>query len=273
MKDQYENDLADWRKSLDDNLREENSWLALAGLYWLDEGENSFGTNPDNQIVFPEGSGPGTIGSFLVDNDQVTLKVLEGIDVLAGGELTQEVLLKADTSGAPTEITLGNLSFILIQREESLGIRLWDNDRPERENFPGRRWYEIREDFCIPGRYDRYEKKQSLVLQRKNASDIETQAGGDLFFSKDGKEYTLLAFEEEDGELFIIFNDLTNGEDTYSAGRFLVIDPPEDGHVVIDFNRAYSTPCAFTDFATCPLPPAQNKLMLRVEAGEKKPED
>jgi len=264
-------ELVEWRQTLDDNLRAENSWLALAGLFWLEEGNNSFGTHSDNKIVFPDGSGPDRIGSFVLENDQVTLEILAEIDVLVDGKSTREAVLKPDVSGDPTEIVLNNLSFILIKREDFLGIRLWDNDRLQRKIFPGRQWFKFNEDCIYEGNYQRYETERTLTIQQKNLSSREIQSEGLVQFSISGLDYSLTVFEETDGELFIIFHDSSNGDQTYSAGRYLVTDKPQDGIVSIDFNRAFNPPCAFTPYATCPLPPAQNRLDIPILAGERKP--
>jgi uncharacterized protein (DUF1684 family) len=264
-------DIEEWRKAADENLRKKNSWLALAGLYWLDEGENDFGTDPSNSLVFPPRSGSPRMGVFDLKGDQVTLRVEKGIDLSVEGEVISEINLKPDTSGSPTEIKYKDLTFILIEREDGFGIRLWDNQRPERINFSGRVWYPIQNDYLIRGTYEHYEEDLSLILGRKNGSDMEQKAQGQVNFQLNDQDFSLVAFAQEDGSLFILFHDLTNGNDTYPAGRYLLVAPPEDGSVEIDFNRAYNPPCAFTDYATCPLPPEQNRLDVSIPAGEMNP--
>ncbi len=267
--DQYHQEIKKWRRLLGTNLRKENSWLALAGLFWLCEGKNSFGTDPSNGVVFPAGSGPGQIGDFILQEGQVTLRVRDGLEVRVDGEIKKEAVLKPDSSVSPTEITLENLTFILIEREDGLGIRLWDNQRPERENFPGRSWFPIQESYIIRGIYEPYDKDLDLLMSRKNGSDYQTQAEGQIRFSLDKREFCLVAFEQEDGSLFTLFLDQTSGKESYPAGRYLVIDPPQGEMVEIDFNRVFNPPCAFTDFATCPLPPSRNRLDVAVLAGER----
>jgi uncharacterized protein (DUF1684 family) len=259
----------EWRKAADENLRKENSWLALAGLYWLNEGENSFGTDPSNSIVFPSGSGSPRMGVFDLIGDQVTLRVEEGIDLSVDGEIISEISLKPDTSGSPTEIKYEDLTFILIEREDGFGIRLWDNQRTERKDFSGRVWFPIQEEYRVKGTYEPFEEELSLILGRKNGSDLEQQAQGQIKFQLNDQDVSLVALAQEDGSLFILFHDLTNGNETYPAGRYLLVAPPDNGSIIIDFNRAYNPPCSFTDYATCPLPPPQNKLNLAIQAGEK----
>jgi len=267
--DSYSLEVEEWRKSADQNLRNENSWLALAGLYWLDEGETSFGMDPSNGIVLPPGSGAERLGVFDLKGDQVTLYLEKDIDLKVDGKFVKETLLKPDVSGSPSELTYEALTFILIERDGSLGIRLWDNQRSERKDFTGRVWFPIDKRHLVKGAYEPFEEELELVLQRKNASDVQDLAQGQIMFQMDGLDLSLLAFEQEDGSLFTLFSDQTSGKESYPAGRYLMVDPPQEGSVEIDFNRAFNPPCAVTDFATCPLPPAQNKLNVAILAGER----
>ena len=267
----YQKELLDWQKTLDTNLRKENSWLALVGLFWLDEGHNTFGAGDENDIVFPDAGIPEQIGAFIVDGNEVKLEVTADALVDVDGVPAKEASLRPDISGEPTTLKLGALSFILIQREDGFGIRLWDNNSPQRESFPGRQWYPIDEDFRIEGSYQRYTDERVVSFERRNGADFESKVGGEVKFAVGGETYSLLAFEDQEGdELFIMFRDATNSTETYGSGRYLVVDPPKDGKALIDFNRAYNPPCAFTPYATCPLPPTQNNLPLSIKAGEKK---
>ena len=266
---EYIQDNEEWRLSADENLRKENSWLSLAGLYWLNEGENSFGTDISNNIVLPPGSGAGRMGVFDLKDHQVIINVEEDVDLTIDGENVQKKILQPDLSGTPTEISFEHLTMILIERDDGLGIRLWDNQRSERVNFSGRVWFPIDERYLVEGTYTPFDEDLDLVMKRKNGADMQDQAQGQINFQLDGQELSLLAFEQEDGSLFILFLDQTSGKESYPAGRYLLVAPPKGGSVEIDFNRAYNPPCAFTDFATCPLPPAQNRLHVAILAGEK----
>lgn len=267
--DSYVQEIEKWRRAADENLRKEDSWLSLAGLFWLDDGENSFGTDRSNDIVFPPGSGAARMGVLDLVDDQVTLIVEENVDLRVDGEIIKETILKPDISGDPTEIKWEERTFILIEREDGLGIRLWDNQRPERVNFPGRVWFPIDENYVVTGCYEPFEKALDLVMERKNGSDFMDQVQGQIHFQFDGRDHSLLAFEQEDGSLFTLFLDQTSGKSSYPSGRYLLVPPPQEGSLTIDFNRAYNPPCAFTDYATCPLPPKQNRLPVAIQAGEK----
>lgn len=267
----WQKELIEWQKMLDTNLRKENSWLALAGLFWLEKGLNTFGSDEENDIVFPADAGiPAQIGVFIVDGDGVKLEITADTLVDVDGVPSKAALLRPDVSGAPTQLKLGALTFILIQREDGFGIRLWDNNRPERETFVGRQWYPVEDKFRVAAHYQRYAEEKIVNFKRRNGADFEAQVEGAITFNLDGKEYSLLAFEEAEGELFIMFQDATNATETYGSGRYLVVGAPEDGKALIDFNRAFNPPCAFTNYATCPLPPAQNNLPIPITAGEKR---
>lgn len=265
----YYLETEEWRRSADENLRKENSWLALAGLFWLNKGETSFGTHISNTIVLASGSGPARMGVFDWTDEEVILRVEEEVELHVDGEIIKERILRPDSSGSPTEITFENLTMMLIEREDGLGIRLWDNQRPERVAFSGRRWYPINDRYLVKGYYETYQEELDLTMSRKNGTDLHQQAQGQVIFQLDGRDHNLVAFEQEDGSLFTLFLDQTSGKESYAAGRYLVINPPKEKMVEIDFNRAYNPPCAFTDFATCPLPPAQNRLGAAIRAGER----
>ena len=268
--DPYHRETEEWRRSADENLKKENGWLALAGLFWLDEGDNSFGRDPSNEFVIPSDFAPDRVGVFNLRKGQVSLQILEGVSVQIDGEDVKEAILMPDVSGSPTLISLGHLTFILIEREDGLGIRYWDNQRQERIDFPGRKWYSIQKEFLVSGSYQPFDEDLELVMSRKNGSDFHDQAQGQVIFQLDGKECLSDRRRQNAGSLFTIFLDQSSGKDSYGSGRYLVIDSPEKKIVEIDFNRAYNPPCVFTDFATCPLPPHQNRLDIAILAGERK---
>lgn len=267
--DSFQLENEKWRQTLDADLRRENSWLALAGLFWLDEGKNSFGTDLANSIVIPSESGADWMGTFDLVDDQVTLYTRDEVEITVNGSVIKETILKPDTSESPTQIKLGDLTFMLIDREDGLGIRLWDNQRSERQEFSGRVWFPIDKRYLIRGVYEPFAEDLDLLLERKNGLDFHDQAQGKISFNLEGRDHSLVAFEQNNGSLFTLFLDQTSGKECYPAGRYLVIDSPREGCVEINFNRAYNPPCAFTDFATCPLPPVQNRLEISIRAGER----
>ena len=201
----------------------------------------------------------------------MSLRVREEVGITIDGKAIKKAVLKPDTTGTPTKVKIGDLTIMLIDREDGFGIRLWDNQRPERLNFSGRVWFPIDEGYNVPATYEPFEDSLEILMQRKNGADFSDQVQGEIHFRLDGQDLSLLVFVQENGSLFTLFHDQTSGEESYPSGRYLLIAPPKEGSVEIDFNRAYNPPCAFTDFATCSLPPAQNRLDVSILAGERRP--
>ncbi len=263
-----EQDTLAWRDLLNDNLTKENGWLALAGLFWLQGGENDVGAAVSNQIILPPDSAPEQVGTFTVQDGDVHLTVTAVNQVKINGEISNQAMLQADMSGTPTYITIGNLTMVLLQREALFAIRLWDNGRPERQHFNGRKWYPLQEKYHLQATYTPSATAETITLQRTIGNDFDSAIQGHVTFLLDGVAYKLLAFKQATGALFLPFKDKTTGKTTYGAGRYLLIEEIVDNKVTIDFNRAYSPPCAFTHFATCTLPPSENKLNVAIEVGE-----
>jgi len=165
-------------------------------------------------------------------------------------------------------VDLGELRLALIRRGGRLGIRLWDHRRPERRTFAGRKWYPIDPGWRVSATFIAHNPPLSLPVPTILGEVSLEQGVGRVVFDLSGATWSLEAIQEDVGELFLIFADPTNRETTYPSGRFLYAEVPTDGLVFLDFNRAYNPPCAFTDFATCPLPPAENHLAIPIRAGE-----
>jgi uncharacterized protein len=267
----YRKEIETWRQERNEGLKKEDGWLTLVGLYWLKPGENRFGSDPGNPVILPEGKAPGVAGVLVREGDAVTVRVEPGVTVTADGqEIKPGMPLAADTTGKPTVLELGSLRFYVIQRGDRLGVRIKDRESAVRANFKGLDNYPIQPEWRVVARFEPYKDKK-LPIANIVGQVTDTPSPGAVVFSREGKTYRLDAIEgSPEGGLFLIFGDATNGKQTYGAGRYLDTDPPKDGEVVVDFNTAYNPPCAFTAFATCPLPPPQNKLPVAIEAGEKK---
>lgn len=259
-----------WHQKRLANLTSEEGWLSLVGLHWLNEGDNRFGSAADNDFVFPEGT-PARIGTFTRKGNQVTLTLQPGVTLTRGGKPFTAGTL--GTSEGPEDVlSLGTLRFYLIPRGEKMGLRVKDPEAPARKQFHGIPTWPASAAWRIEGRFEPATTPRKLSVPNVLGTVEEMNAPGTLVFQVNGQEYRLdPVLESDSGPFFVIFGDQTNRNDSYGAGRFLYVDPPtKDGRVVLDFNRAYNPPCAFSPYATCPLPPAQNKLKLRVEAGEKR---
>ncbi|HEX8720199.1 MAG TPA: DUF1684 domain-containing protein [Pyrinomonadaceae bacterium] len=267
----FERELEQWKAKRLASLKSEDGWLALIGLFWLKEGENRFGSAPSNEIVLPEGKAPAQAGTLRLAAGKVTLEAGPGSGITSKGRPVSALELKSDEDGEPTVLELGSLSFHVVKRGERLGLRVKDRENPARAEFKGTEYYPPDAKWVVSARFEPYEPPKRVPILNVLGMETEETSPGALAFEVGGREYKLEALKEKGEEqLFVIFADQTSGRETYGAGRYLYADPPDpEGRVRLDFNRAYSPPCAFTRYATCPLPPAQNRLPLRVEAGEK----
>ena len=267
--EQYEQSIKKWRQEVDANLRRENGWLALAGLFWLRNGTNLIGSDRSNDIVLPQRA-PARLGTFEFDGNNVTLNVQDDTPVEVNGTLTRSALLDADQEDVPSFITFEDIRMVVVRRSKGVGIRIWDNTRSQRRTFPRRDWYPVQEQFRIPATYVRYEQVRIVKMPDILGAVQDEPIHGYVTFEFGGKEHQLIVSEEPDKRLFIQFMDLTNGNTTYPSGRYHYTDAYVEGKpFFIDFNKAYNLPCAFTDYATCTFPPPDNHLKVAIEAGEK----
>lgn len=264
---EYLRSIEQWDSMRLKNLKSENGWLNLAGLYWLQEGEITLGSGPDNQLVFPRG--PEKIGSLVRQDDQVLFFAANNIQVLANGKPTEKIALKSDKEGSPDKLTIDSLCFYLIQRGERHGIRLRDYLNPKIDALQAIDRFPVHKDWIIRAKFMRNTK--GITIQVPDVlGDVSVETvPGILEFEYNNEPYRLYPTGKEE-RMFLVFGDDTNALESYGAGRFLSIEGPDSlGYVNIDFNKAYNPPCAFSEFATCPLPPKVNMLPFKVLAGEK----
>ncbi len=264
----YKNEMDAWHQKRVDRLLGPYGWVNVRGLFWLKEGINSFGSGKQNDIVFPEGKIADKAGFFVLRDSTVSMQVLPDEKVLSDNvPVNSLVIFKPDTT-RPKVLQAGSLQWFVIKRSDKIGIRLRDLETENLQSFKGIERF----DSDITWRIN-----SKLTVQPGKKVEIANVLGqtyinpvkGTLSFTIDGEEYQLDAIDE-DGKLFIIFGDETNDKTTYSAGRYLYASMPEgDVDVMLDFNQAINPPCAFTEFATCLLPPKQNILHIEVSAGEK----
>lgn len=256
-----------WDERRTERLREEDGWLNLAGLFWFKDGENKIGSAQDNDIVFP--SGPDYIGLMILSDSTVTIKVNPGVNVINNGFPVTEMTLQDDHSGNPTLLQTGSLRWNVIKRTKGFGIRLRDLNADLVKNFKGIERFPVNKDWKIEASFDVYDPPKKILIPDIVGTVDEELCPGAVVFVKDGKEFRIDAIDSGQ-RLFLIFADETSGVETYGAGRFMYVDKPDsNGKIILDFNKAYNPPCVFTKFATCPLPPKENYLKLRIEAGEK----
>jgi uncharacterized protein (DUF1684 family) len=266
----YAQDLSQWQQKRWADLKSETGWLTLVGLFWLKDGENKFGSDAANDIALPNKQLDSRAGTFTLKNGVVKLDTNQS-GFTVDDQAVQSVELKTDDDPKPTIVRLGSLSFQIIKRGDRLGVRVKDSQNPDRINFQNTEFFPADVNWRIDAQFEPYQPpKQMPIVNVLNMESAESSPGA-IKFTVDGKEYRLDAITEKDEpRFFMIIADKTTGKETYPAGRYLYVDPADaSGHVVIDFNKAYSPPCAFTKFATCPLPPKQNRLPFAIPAGEK----
>ncbi|MEJ2013063.1 MAG: DUF1684 domain-containing protein [Anaerolineales bacterium] len=264
--------LSAYRQMMDEALRTHDSWLALAGLFWLKPGVNTIGSGEASQVQLPAEHAPSKLGILELDGDHVFMRIQPPHSVKIDGRDVSQAELEPDTSESPTIVHLGPLTWVAIERGDRLGIRLWDNSRPEMHAVPGRSWFAEDSQYRVTAGFSAQDGNRELRIE-STIGDVElVRAAGKLTFELEGEALSLQAMGDPDSGLWILFKDLTNGESTYAPGRYLTTGPVDGGRVELDFNRAYNPPCAFTAYATCPLPPIENHLPVRIEAGEKLPE-
>lgn len=267
----YLQEMEAWRKDRDEGLKREDGWFTLVGLFWLEPGENRFGSGADNRVLLPEGKAPAVAGTLIREGNAVKVRVAPGVTVTSDGKPVTEADLTVDAQGKPTVLELGSLSFFVIQRGDKVGVRVKDSKSPALASFHGLDYYPVQQDWKVTARFEPYDPPKQVPVPNVLGQVSDIPSPGAVVFEREGKTLRLDALEgSPDGGLFLIFADPTNGKETYGAGRFLDTTPPKDGKVVVDFNTAYNPPCAYTAFATCPLPPSQNRLAVGVTAGEKK---
>jgi uncharacterized protein (DUF1684 family) len=258
----HETQIRQWQTSRAERLKREDGWLSLIGLHWLKQGQNSV------QLA-KKGMAPLKLD---LHDGKVTLHAAEPMTI-DGKPARGAVALAADTSEqGPTIVQMGPVRFNVIKRGERYGVRVKDAEAETRTHFQGLAYFPIDPKWRVEARLEPYNPPKKIAITDVTGMTSDNPVPGALVFTVDGKKHRLdPILEEGSPDLFIIFKDETSRDSTYPAGRYLYASPPgPDGKVIVDFNKEYNPPCAFTPFATCPLPPVQNRLPVRVEAGEKK---
>ena len=265
----YQQEIDQWHKQRIKELRADDGWLNLVGLFWLKEGRSSFGSGKQNNIFFPKGTIADYAGYFERSGKKIMLKVASGVNIKVNGKPVHEVeIFPGETEEVPV-VTSGNLQWVIIKREDKIGLRLRDLKSPAVAKFKDVERFKVDSNWRFPAHLETPEKTGTILITNVIGQTSKEKSAGILSFSIHGKKYTLNAMEEGN-ELFIVFSDQSSGVTTYPSGRFVYVQKPDaNGNTYIDFNKAYNPPCAFTKFATCPLPPKQNDLSVYVKAGEK----
>ena len=264
----YVREIEDWRDAREERLKGDGGWLTVAGLFWLEEGVSRIGSDPACEVRLPEGSAPDLAGTLTRDGASITVRIEPGVPATIDGQPVTWHSLRPDSSGSPDVLELNDLTMYVIERGGRYGIRLKDQNSRMRREFTGLRWYPVRSTHRIEGRLVPHEQPKEIPIPTVLKTTESMTSPGYVVFTIGETEVRLDPVLEGTDRLWFIFSDGTSGRETYPGGRFLKSELPIDGRVVLDFNYAYNPPCAYTPFATCPLPPPQNRLEIPIEAGE-----
>jgi hypothetical protein len=265
----YEETILKERKEREDRFKNtERGWLGLAGLYWLRDGENRIGSAPTNDIILPPVA-PDHIGIIQYNNGVATFRAARHVPVYCNGKQVTLKTLIADIYEEADFLQIGDLTLVLLERADRHLIRVWDRQSKLRKEFTGFNQYPVDPKYRVEAKYSPYDTEKLVSIQDVIEIYHEVPVQGYVTFEWDGVEHRLEAMVDEEDYMRLDFKDKTNGDTTYIGGRFLIAKTPEKENFILDFNQAYNPPCAYTDFATCPLPPMENRLPIRIEAGEK----
>ncbi|MEO6874319.1 MAG: DUF1684 domain-containing protein [Opitutaceae bacterium] len=269
--DPYAEEIATWRSQRVAQLTKADGLFSLIGLHFLKTGENTVGSAKDNTVVLAHG--PAHLGTYtLAPNGMVKAMFNPGIEVLVDGQapVALTVSLSDDTRRNPSAVTVGTVSIYVIDRDGRKALRVKDSEVESRAHFLGLDYFPVDPTWRIEAKWVAFDRPKEVPIKSILGNVSPAMVLGKAVFSRAGHTYELLPIQDDpDGLLFFVISDLTSGHETYGPARFLYAAPPEDGKVILDFNKAQNPPCAFTPFATCPLPPKENQLPLAVTAGEK----
>jgi uncharacterized protein (DUF1684 family) len=257
---QYAAVIAAWRRKRVERLVSEDGWLSLTGFFWLEEGDNAVGADPSSSVVLPE-SAPERAG---------TIRFAKGNAAFLPADGAPPVPLVSDAAESPTTVRFGPVRFHLVERGGRLAVRVGDSENPARKSLRPIPAFPLNPAWRLEARVEPYDPPRRFPMASiLGTAELETSPGA-VVFEVEGREHHLdPILERDENEWWIVFGDRTSGNETYAGGRFVYVAPPSGGRTILDFNKAYNPPCVFTPHSTCPLPPPQNRLPIRVEAGEK----
>ncbi len=262
----YAKEIESWRAERRASLKAPGGWPALVGLFRLKEGENTFGSDPENDLVFPS-SAPPKMGVIELKGDSIINRISTGVSVVVKDSVAlQEVAMSVQK---PLILTHGALSWYPIKRGDSHFIRLRDTLSATRLELGAIPHFPLDARWRIRAKFIPFDPPQTIPVRNVLDMDIDQNCEGKLQFEWEGQTHEIWVLDGGDEQFFLIIADETTGEETYGGGRYMYVPrPAADGYTIVDFNKAYNPPCVFTKYATCLLPPAQNRLTLAIRAGE-----
>ena len=264
----YIKSIEQWQQDRLEGLKSKDGWLNLAGIYWLKEGEQTFGSDPSNDMVFPD-KAAAFIGTITLTGEVAHIVVNNEAKLCLNKNQVNEFELTSDKTGTPSYVTHGDLAWYIMKRHNSLAIRLRDYKNPAIEALDHIPSFPIDPEYLVEATLHPFEKPRIFTVNTPFQDYTqEYNCPGELHFKLKGQKLKLFPFTSGEG-YFIIISDETSAIDTYGGGRFMYSYPDSSGRIILDFNKAYNPPCAVTPFAACPMPPPENHLPIGIEAGEK----
>ena len=262
----YDDRLAQWRKARLADAAGPAGWTTVVALGWLRQGTTRLGSGEGADLRLPA-TAPAFLGTLRVEGTDVRFDAAPGVAVTSNGSAVTSLPMVP----GETRLETGTLTLTLLERAGRLGLRVRDRKSPGRLAFTGLEYFPVSARARVAARFVPYDPPRTATILNVLGDPVDFVSPGELVFRLEGVEHRLQALYEtpEKKDLWVIFRDRTSGDTTYPAGRYLHVPLPRDGVVDLDFNFAYNPPCAFTEFATCPIPPRHNWLKAAVEAGEK----
>ena len=265
----YRAEVEKFRVAREAGLKADDSWLTVAGLYWIKPGETRIGGDPSSDLFLPEGA-PARLGVLSFDGAEARFRAEPGVGVTLDGKAFEEGAIRSDADGGkPSVLAAGRFKLILLKRGARFAFRLKDNGSEIRENFAGLRWFPIEERWKVEAKFVPYLLPTKIRFDTIVGEQDVFESPGYVTFERDGQTYRLDAAGQPDGRLWFVFRDATSGRTTPANARQLTAEPPLGEVVVLDFNKAVNLPCAYTPHATCPIAPPRNRLPLAITAGER----
>jgi hypothetical protein len=267
----YQAEIEKFRHDREAKLTSDTGWLTIAGLSFLTKPETTFGSDAESDVVLPAGA-PAKAGTFvLTGKGRVSLKPQPGVTyTLLDGKPFAGGPIKSDGEGPPERLVFGDVQVWIHQSGERPAVRIRNKNNPLRKEFTGMKWFPVNEAYRVEGTFVPYDTVKHVQIPNMLGDIDDMESPGHVKFTLNGKEHNMVVITEDEDSFWFIFRDLTSSDETYPAARFLYTPRPDaQGKVTLDFNRAENPPCAFNAYATCPLPPQENRLQVRVEAGEK----
>lgn len=267
--EEYIKSVQEWQVERLESLKSENGWLNLVGLHWLKDGQNPFGSNEANNIIFPENA-PGFIGNIILYKGNLSISINDDVEVFINDSILKESNILTDAEKGTTKFKMGSFRWYIIKRGERYGIRLKDLESPLIDQITEVPSFPIDSKWRLNAKFEKFDTPKEIAVPNVLGDTEFEKCYGLIKFKIGEEEHSLMPLGDGKNGFFVIFADETSAEETYGAGRFLSVEKPDEkGNTIVDFNKATNPPCAFTDYATCPLPPKENILSVKILAGEK----